>query len=426
METSIKKISNSKLEILIEVPSKDFDDYYKKALIELGKDIKIKGFRPGNTPTNIVEEKIGTDAILNHAAQNVIQDKYVEVVQKENLQVIERPKVEILKLAHGNPLKFKVEVITMPEIKLPDYKKIAESVKSESVSTKDKDIKEALEWLQRSRTKLVTADKEAAKGDFIKFKYSSPQVENNESKKDGFILGKGHVVPGFEEKLEKMKAGEEKEFSLDVPKDYSVKEMAGKKIDFKVEVESISKTELPEINDEFAKSLGKFDNLESLKENIEKGLKMEKEKKAKEKSRGEIIDKIIKAIEWEIPDSLAKAEQQRLLGDFKQSFSGNPQITFENYLKKVNKSEQEFEKSFLEPAERNVKTYLILKEISKKEDIKVSDEDVEKGINEILQNNPSIKEKQKELDLERLRQYTKERIINEKVFQLLEGLSNKS
>jgi len=426
MKTSIKKASNSKVEILIDVSSEDLDNYYKKALSELGKDLKIKGFRPGNAPTNIVEERIGKDAILNHAAQIAIQDKYVQIVKENDLEVIERPKVEILKLALGNPLKFRVEAIIMPEIELPDYKKVAGSVKSEKVSIKDKDIKEALKWLQGSRTKLIALDREARKGDFIEIEYSSPQIENDNSKKDGFILGKGHTVPGFEEKLEKMKSGEEKGFSLDVPKDYSVKELAGEKVEFKVKIVSVLKTELPEINDEFAKSLGKFENLASLKKNIEEGLKMEKQKKAKEKLRREIIDRIINSIKWEIPDSLVQAERERIFADFKQSFSRNPQVSFEDYLKKTKKSEQEIEKSLLEPAQRNVKTYLILKEISKKEDIKVSDQETKKGVDEILENNPSIKEKGKELDLERLRQYTRERITNERVFQLLEEFSNKS
>ena len=426
MKTSIKKVSNSKVEILIDVSSENLDNYYKKALSELGKDLKIKGFRPGNAPTNIVEERIGKDAILNHAAQIAIQDKYVQIVKENDLEVIERPKVEILKLALGNPLKFKVEAIIMPEIKLPDYREVAGSVKNEKVSIKDKDIEEALKWLQSSRTKLIALDREARKGDFIEIEYSSPQIENNSSKKDGFILGKGHTVPGFEEKLEKMKSGEEKGFSLDVPKDYSVKELAGKEVEFKVKTVSVLKTELPEINDEFAKSLGKFENLASLKKNIEEGLKMEKQKKAKEKLRGEIIDRIINSIKWEMPDSLVQAEKERIFADFKQSFSRNPQVSFEDYLKKTKKSEQEIEKSLLEPAQRNVKTYLILKEISKKENIEVSDQEVEKGVNEILENDPSIKEKEKELDLERLRQYTRERITNERVFQLLEEFSNKS
>ena len=426
MKTSIKKVSNSKIEILTDVSAEDLDNYYKKALLELGKDIKIKGFRPGNAPANIIEEKIGRDAILNHAAQKAIQDKYVQIVQENNLEVVERPRIEILKLAMGNPLKFKIEAIIVPEIKLSDYKKIAGSIKGGKVSIEDKDIEEALKWLQRSRTKLTALNREARKGDFIEIEYSSPQIENNNSKKDGFILGKGHVVPGFEEKLEKMKPGEEKEFSLDVPKDYSVKELAGKKIEFKVRAMSILKTELPEINDEFAKSLGKFENLASLKKNIEEGLKMEKQKKARGKLRGEIIDKIIGSMEWEIPDSLVQVERKRISTDFKQSFLRNSQVSFEDYLNKTKKSEQEIEESFLKPAQRNVKTYLILKEISRKENIKASDQEVEKGVNEILENDPSIKEKGKELDLERLRQYTKERITNERVFQLLEEFSNKS
>ncbi len=424
MKTSIKNKSKNEVEIIVELSSESFDRYYQDALEDLRKEIKVKGFRPGKVPQEVAEKQIGQEKILNQAAQQAIKEKYVEVIKKNELEVIERPRVEILKLAPNNPLKFKVEVTILPEIKLPDYKKIASKVKGKPEPVKEDEIKKTLEWVKKSRSKLSSLDRPAKKEDFVHVEYSSPQIEGGEKKKDGFILGKGHLVPGFEEKLEGMKSGEEKDFSLKVPKDFSLKGLAGKEVKFNVRMEGVSKVEEPELNDEFAKSLGEFKSLDDLKKNVREGLEKEKERKAKEKVRGEIIDKIIKSIEWDLPDSLIDAEKERLFDEFKQSFSQNPKASFKDYLEKTKKSEEDVKKSFQDPAERNVKTYLILKEIAKKEDIEVSEKEVEEGISQLLAANPAIKKES--LDLERVKYYTRERLIHEKVFQLLEKQSNKS
>jgi trigger factor len=424
MKTSIKNKSKTEIEITVELSKESFDRYYKNALDELRKKVKVKGFRPGKVPQEVAEKQIGQDKILNHAAQQAIKEKYVEIIKEKDLEVIERPKVEILKLAPNNPLEFKVEATILPKIELPDYKEIAGKVKEKPEPAKEDDIKKTLEWIQKSRSKLKPLDRAAKKGDFVHIEYFSPEVEGGERKKDAFILGEGKLVPGFEEKIEGMKKGEEKDFSLKVPKDFSSKEISGKEVKFNVKLEEVSEIEEPELNDDFAKSLGDFKNLKKLKENIKEGIEKEKEKKSKDKAREKIVDKINQAIEWNLPDSLIAAEKERLFEDFKQSFSKNPNASFEDYLKNAKKSEEKIKDSFQEPAERNVKTYIVLKEIAKKEGIDASEEEAEEEVNKLLAANPTIKKES--LDLERVKYYTRERLINEKVFQLLEKQSKKS
>jgi trigger factor len=426
VKASIKKLSNTEIEILVEVPSEDFSRYCQRTILDLGKDAEVKGFRRGHVPPNVLEKEIGQEKILAQAAQKAIEENYIKAVIDNDLEVIGKPEVEILKLASKNPLIFKAKATILPEIKLPDYKKIASSVKKKKESIKEEEVEEAIKWLQKSRAKLIALNREAQKGDFIEIEYQSSQIENGEKKKDGFILDKGHFIPGFEENCEGMKAGQEKEFFLILPQDYFIKNLAGKEVKFKVKMDSVFKMELPEADDRFAKSLGNFQDLNALKKNIKEGLEVEKERKTKEKFRGEILEKIIDLVKWEIPKGLTEAETDRLFTEFKQGFSRNPQISFKDYLNKNKKSEEEIKKSFSEPAQRNIKTFLILKEISRKEDIKTSEEEVEKEINEIFKKHPDSKTAQKDLDLERLKQYTRERITNEKTFQLLESFSGEA
>lgn len=426
MKTSVKKLSDSKIEILIEIPAEDFNHYYQRAILDLGRNAEIKGFRPGHIPPDILEKEIGQEKILNQAAQEAIKEKYSRAVIDNNLEVIGRPEVEILKLAFKNPLVFKAKTAVLPEIELADYKKIAVSVKKKKNPVEEKEIEEAIKWLQKSRAKLTALDREARKEDFIEIEHQSSQVEKGEKKKDAFILGQGHLIPGFEEKLEGMKAGEEKEFSLTIPENYFIKDLAGKEVKFKVKMTSVFKMELPEVNDYFAKSLGNFQDLNSLKQNVREGLEAEKEREAREKLRGKTLEKIINSMEWNIPEVLIEAERDRLFANFKQSFSRNSQISFNDYLTKAKKSEAEIKKSFLEPAQKNIKTFLVLREITKREKIKVSDEEISQEINKFLKNRPDFKKAEKDLDLEKLKEYTKERITNEKTFQLLEQFSQEA
>lgn len=423
MKTSIKKLPDSKIEILIEISSSDFDCYYKKAMETLGKDVEIKGFRKGHVPSKILEEEMNPEMILNQAAQEAVKENYVQAVLDNNLEVIEKPEVEIMKLSLGNPFVFKAVTTVLPEIKLPDYKKIIASVEKKDFSVKDEDIEKVIKNIQISRAQLIALNRNAQEGDFVEIEYRSSSIEGGEKKQDAFVLGKGNFTVGFEENLKGMEIGEEKEFIVTMPKDHFSKDLAGKEVGFKVKMVAISEMKLPEVNDDFAKSLGKFENLVSLKNNIKEGLKMEKERETKEKFRQEIVEKIVDSFDCKIPQSLIEAEKDRLLEDLKRNLSQNFQVSFEEYLKKVKKTEEETKESLLESAQKNIKIFLTLREIAKKENVKVSEGEINQQINEILKNYPDAKTAQKNLDLEGLKEYTKERITNEKVFQLLEKKS---
>ena len=333
MKTSIQKLPKSKIEISVEVSARDFNNYYQQTLFDLSKTVSIKGFRPGHIPSEVLEKQVGQEEILNQAVQKAIKDKYIQIIKENNLEVVEKPKIKILKLPYpnfsptspktnedsDNSLIFKIETSVLPEVNLPDYKKAALSTKKEKIEVQAEEIEKALKWLQNSRAKFSALKREARKGDFIDIEYWFSQIEEGRKKKDGFILGQGHFIPGFEENLEGLKAGEVKEdFPLVIPEGHFMKDLAGKKINFGVKIISVFKTELPELNDNFAKSLGNFKDLKSLKENIKEGLEAEKEKEAKIKFREKILEKIIDSINWEIPESLIEGEKDRLFNDFKE------------------------------------------------------------------------------------------------------------
>jgi len=305
------------------------------------------------------------------------------------------------------------------EIELPDYKKIASQVKKRKVEVFEKEVEEALYWLQKSRAKFSLKNSPCQKGDWVEIEYWSTQIENGVKRKDAFILGRGQLVPGFEENLAGMEIGQEKEFQLTFPENHYQKDLAGGKVNFKAKINSIQKVEFPEVNDQFAQNLGNFQNLEGLKKSIKEGLNLEKERAESQRVRQAILDKISQNTEIKIPEILVEEEKRRMLESFKKQVPQLLQISFEDYLVKINKTEKTLMDSFSREAQQRINNSLILKEIGEREKVEVSEKEVE----EELARQNFAKQNLGGLDREKIKDYIKEVIKNEKVFQFLESLT---
>lgn len=436
MKVSIKNLPKSKIELKIEISTEDMERFRKETILNLGKELKIEGFRPGHLPTEIIEKEIGQEKILKEATERAINENYRQAILENNIIPLGQPEVEIIKMVASAPLEFKVKISVLPEIKLPDYQKIASVVRRKEISVTESEVDESLSWLQKSRAKFSQKLGPCQKGDFIEIEYSSPQLESRKRYRDSFILGQGYFLKNFEENLEGLNSGEEKEFLFQFPEDYSQKELAGKKTNFEVQIKSVQKIELPEIDDKFAQNLGHFENLSTLKQSVRKGLNLEKEKAETERLRQEILERISQQTIFETPEFLIELEKNKILEDLKIRVDKNLKISFKDYLTKINKSGKELLDTFSNEAEKRVKNSLVLREISKKENIEVPEEEIKEEVNKILKSYQNIKMAEKEfdpvrnkflngVDLEKLKEYTKQAIQNVKTLQLLESFTQK-
>jgi len=399
MKSTIKKLPKSEVELEIRVSAEEFGRFIEQAILNLGGDLEIKGFRKGKAPKNIIEERIGLEKILIEAGDLAVNETYKKAVLENKIEVIFQPKIEIKKLAKGSDLVFSARTAVLPEIKLPDYKKIASETKRNKAVVEEKEIEDTFKWLQKSRAKFTLKNQLAQKGDFVEIEYWSAQIQG-EGQKDAFILGEGHFIPGFEEKIIGMKSGEEKE-NITLNKD-------NKEITLKVKVISVQNVELPELNDQFAKSLGEFENLDALKKNIKQGLILEKEQAETQRVRQEILERISEKIKAEIPEVLIENEQKQMLENLKKMVSERLKISFGDYLSKVKKTEKEILDSFLPAAQKKVRNFLVLREIGKREKVEVSEEELAN------------------LDSGQSKEYNKEALRTEKIFAMLENLAEKS
>ncbi len=405
MEVKVNRLPKSKVEILGDIEWPEFEKYFNQAVDKLGKTLEIKGFRKGQAPKNIVTQELGDDKILAEAAQLAIQENYVQTLDKEKLEPISQPSAEVLKLAKSNTFSFKVHLETMPSIDLPDYKEIAKEVKQEPVKIEDKEVGDALNWLQKTRAEFKPLERGAKDGDFISLKYNSPQIESNRRFDDKFILGEGRLIKGFEESVIGMKQGQEKEFKAEFPKDYFNKDLAGKEAEFQVKVEKVEEMIKQDLNDDFAKAVGKFNSLEELKTSIKQGITQEKTTMAKSKVREEILSKVAEKVKFDLPDTLLWAEEERML---KQATGGRDSELSEDEKKEMKKT-----------AGEQVKKFLTLRAIGRKENITVSDQEAEDATNQFLANKPPVPEGAEQPDPARLKEYYRSMIYTEKTMQAL-------
>ena len=307
------------------------------------------------------------------------------------------------------------------EIKLGNYRGL--KVKKNKLEVKKEEIKKSLDYLQNSRAKIITVNRSCKKGDRIEIEFevrhNKVKIENSTSKNHPLILGQNRFLPGFEEKLEGMKADQEKEFSLKAPANWVNPRIADKNLDFKVKMNLVQKRELPGLNDEFAKSLGSFESLTVLKKSIKEGLLREKEIKEKERIRIELIEKVAQDSKIEIPEVLIEQELEKMTNEFRTNIASLG-LDFDKYLKEIKKTIEELKKNWQEQAKKRVIIALCLQIIAEKENIEVSDEEIKERVNQDLKHYPNVEEVKKNIDLNALEEYTKIILRNEKVFELLE------
>lgn len=412
MEVKQNKLPKSQIELEFELTAEEFGEHFLHAIEHLKSHVKVDGFRPGQAPAKMVEDKLKPEALLMEAGDHAVKHVYSEYILESKLEPVGQPEVQIIKIAKGSPFIFKATITVLPDVVLPDYKEIASKLKAKEISVTDEEVQDALNYLQKSRAKMTPKNPsdltgQALRGDFVEILYQNKDINEGKEVQDQFVLGEGGFMKGFEENIEGLKAGEVKDFSIEK---FSSP--------FKLTLKSVHKMELPEINDEFAKQLGAFETLTDLKTNIKEGITEEKKEEEKQKNRAEILEKIAEKASFEMPEAMVEYEKQRLLEDLKNRITNNMKITFEQYLAAVKQTEDQLKETFQKEAEKRLKGFLVLRELGKAEDIKIPDELVEEEVTKSIKN--YSKEQLEKIDIEQLKEYTKGILYNEKVFKKLE------
>lgn len=410
MKYEIKEATATKKKVEIEVSAEDFNNYYSQTLKKISADAEIPGFRKGKVPENMVEDRVTKEGVLSEAAETAIRESWARFLAESKEEAISQPQVEIIKIAKDNPLIFTAEFEILPLIKLP--KLDSAKVEKSSVEVTDQEVEDTIKWIQQSRAKYSEKISGAEDGDLVEFTFSCLDIENDPEKKDRIVLGKGHYIEGLEDTLRGMKRDEVRQFETQHPQEND------KKIKMSVKVDSVKKVEIPEVNDEWVKSLG-FNTVEELKKDIRGGIKKDKEVAEIQRVREEAIKKLVEKTEIEVPETLIKREQDFMLNNIKERCLSELKISFEEYLKQVKKTEEEITEELEKIAKEKVKGFLVLHQIIKNERIEITEEEISQKIEEMLNQYPNKEEIKKTMDEAQLRLYIEDELKREKAFNLL-------
>ncbi|MDP3901720.1 MAG: trigger factor [bacterium] len=407
MKSLIKKIPGSKIELEVSLEPKEFQAYWDAAYEHEASMVQLKGFRPGTAPKELVDKAIDKDKVFNEAANQAVRATLDELSKENQWTFIDQPKVDVTSADLG--LKYKATLTVFPDVKMADYKKIAQKVFADKkdVKIETKEIEDSLEWLRNSRAKIVAVDREASNGDVVDIDLDSSA---DSFKGQKFILGQGRFIPGFEDKLNGHKSGENLEFALKIPADYWKKELQGQDVTFKVKLNQVYGRELPELNDQLAQGLGpNFKTVDDLKKNISDGLRMEKENQERDRLRAKVLDEIIKNSKIELPDVMVEKTLDKMVEDYKQS-PGVAQAMAGQGVK----TDDEIREKLKERARNNVLGNLVLYKIAQQESLIPTNEEVEQELASLSARSGS------KIDANQHYDYSYGVILNKKVFEFLE------
>ena len=382
---SCEKVEKSQVALTIEVNAAEFEAAVEKAYQKMRRKISVPGFRPGKAPRKMIERMYGAEVFFEEAINIAFPEAYEAAAEQEKLQIVGYPTVEMVGEVTKDGFTFKATVAVYPEVKLGEYKGL--TAEKEEIKVSADDVKERLNEMAERNARLVSVDRKAKKGDIAVIDFEG--FDNGEAFEGGkgenyeLELGSGSFVPGFEDQVIGMKAGEEKDIDITFPEDYH-KDLAGKKVVFHVKAKEIKCKELPKLDDDFAKDVSEYDTLKELKDSIKREITEQREQSAKYAVENELMEKVAANIECDIPDALIDEQCARFLEEFKQRLQSQG-IPYDQYCKMTNMDEAKFLEEGKEPATRQVRMDLAVNAIIKEEKLEATDEEVEKQYNDLAE-----------------------------------------
>lgn len=420
MNVKVEKKENSKVEIEFTMDKKQFEEELEKAYKQNAKKFKVPGFRAGMVPRAIVEQTYGESVLYEFVIENTVDDAYRTAVVENNLEIVSRPELDIKQIGKDKDFIFVVNVCVKPEATVKDYKGI--EVKKVSTRVTKKDVDAELEKIREKNARIVTVeDRELKNGDIsiIDFEGFTDGKAFEGGKAENFELtvGSGQFIPGFEDQMIGMKVNEERDINVKFPEEYHVKDLAGKDATFKVKLHEIKEKVLPEIDDEFAKDVSEFDNLEDYKKDLNKKIKADKENHAKIDMEQEAIDKFIEKVEVTIPEEMIDSEVDKMIEEMNANLSYQG-LNIDQYLQYIGTTLDEYKKQMRDQAQRRIKLDLGLEYVAKEEKVEVEEKDIDEKIKELAAQYGN-KDDESLLKNENARNYMRQQLVYEKTMKVI-------
>ena len=428
MNTTVKYLSDTRVRATIKVEATELKAAEQVALKKLSKTVKVNGFRKGHVPLEVVKKNVDPNTLAQETLENALSRAVAESFIENKLQALERPEVEVKKFVPGESLEFTAEADVLPKVKLGDYKKLKATEKKISVAKKDVD--EVVERIRKSMAEKKEVKRAAKLGD--------EAVIDFVGKKDGeafpggtgndypLELGSGSFIPGFEEAIVGLKAGDKKNIELTFPKDYHAPDLKGKKVVFETTVKKINEKALSELNDEFAAKTGPFTSMSELTADIKRELEAQKKREASDELKDSLVKQLVAKSNVAVPTVLREDQVRSIEQDLMQNLMYQG-LSIEQYWEQKGYKDRDawVKAEANEAADNRIKAGLVLSELSKVLKIEATADELADHLNTYRKqyaNNPEMAKRFEEPEVQR---EVANRLITEKTVDELVKLNTK-
>jgi trigger factor len=382
VKTKTTELPDSRVRVEVEVPTEALERELNTAASQLGREMRVPGFRSGKVPPEVVLRQVGREAVLDEAVRRGLPAWYEEALADAGIQTVGDPQVDLSDLPEkGAPLAFTIEVGVVPPAQLGDYKGVEVGRREPKVD--EEEVQAELERLRESLASLETVERDAGEGDFVVMDYvgsvDGTPFEGGEGRGQVAELGSGRLIPGFEEQLAGASAGEERTVELTFPDDYPAEHLAGKGASFAVEVKEVKEKRLPELDDDFAVEAGGYDSLDELRTEIESRIAQAEERAIEAEFREAAVDAVVGGAKIEVPHELVHSKAHEMWHRTARRLAAQG-INPEQYLQMTGKTEEELVVESESDAEMALKREAVLSAIVEAEGIEVSDEEIEQAL----------------------------------------------
>jgi trigger factor len=415
VSTSTTELDDSRVRLEVEVSGDAVERELQRVAEAAGRDMKIAGFRKGKVPPQVVIQHLGRPALLDEAIRHGMADWYEEAVNSAGIAAVGHPKVDIGDVPEhkGSPLTFTVEVAVRPKATLGDYKGV-EAAKREPEAPQEQ-IDSEIERMREQLASLEPVEREAQTGDFVVVDYTGylgdEPFQGGEGRGQTIELGGGRLIPGFEDQLVGVKAGEQRTLNVKFPDDYGAEELAGQDARFEVDVKEVREKRTPELDDEFALQAGGFDTLDELREDIERRLREIDERRVEDEFREAALDVVVAGSKIDVPEEVVHGKAHDIWHQMEHRMR-HQGLDPAQYLAITGKTEEDMLKEAEPDAERSLRREAVLAAVVEAEGIEPSDDEL---IEFLSGGRPGVDEKKLRKDLARLENEGRLAMIREDV-----------
>lgn len=386
VKVEVKKQKENEMNLKIETDKSKVNEKLNKVYNDVSYQVKIPGFRKGRIPKNILNLHLGKGYFYDKTTEELIPECYLEAIKKIEIKPINQPEIKVIQIEEDKPLIFEATVQVIPEVKLGSFDKI--SVKKEDIKVTKTDLNNEIKRIQESLAQLkVVKDRKAKEGDFLvvdsEGSIEGKVVEGSKVEKQIIQLGE-NIPPEFNKKLKGSSAGDEKEIRILVPKDVKDKKTAGKEIIYKVKIIEIKEKELPELNEDFIKTMGNFKTLDDFRKDVKDKLEKQVEMVNKNNYESKLLEKVTEICEVKVPEVLIKREVEYMMKSLEDDLKAK-KLSLQDYYKTIKNDEEKVKKEYGIVAEKRIKQELVFDKISQVENLQVNEKEVKDKIKTIAE-----------------------------------------